>query len=64
MSHLATNSNVIKSLAIKIINQNSKNVVISAQYRQPATVFKQHERHLGNLLNKMKDSDKTIYIVG
>ena len=62
-SDLGTNNNDIESLAIEIINKKSKNVVISAQYRQPAGDFKQSKTHLENFINKMKKSNKAIYIV-
>ena len=62
-SDLGTNSNDIESLAIEIINKKSKNVVISAQYRQPAGDFKQSKTYLENFFNKMKKSNKAIYIV-
>ena len=42
-SDLGTNSNDIESLVIEIINKNSKNVVINAQYRQTAGDFKQYK---------------------
>ena len=45
-SNLGTNSNDIESLAIEIINKTIKNVVISAQYRQPAGDFKQYKTYL------------------
>ena len=61
---LWTKSNDIESLAIEIINKKSKNVVINAQYRKPAGDFKQYKTYLENLFNKMKNSNKTIYIVG
>ena len=48
-SALATNSNDIESLAIEVIKKN-KNVVISAQYREPAGDFKQHKTYL-NITN-------------
>ena len=38
---LGTNINDIESLVIEIINKSSKNIVINAQYRQPAGDFKQ-----------------------
>ena len=41
-SDLGTNNNDIESLVIKI----NKNVVISAQYRQPASDFKQYKTYL------------------
>ena len=41
-SDLGTNNNDIESLVIKI----NKNVVISAQYRQPAGDFKQYKTYL------------------
>ena len=63
-SDLGTNSNDIESLVIEIINKNSKNVVINAQYRQTAGDFKQYKAHLENFFNKMKTSNKAIYIVG
>ena len=63
-SDLRTNSNEIESLAIEIINKKNKNVVISAQYRQPAGDFKQHKTYIGNFFNKMKNSNKAIYVVG
>ena len=63
-SDLGTNSNEIESLVIEIINKNSKDVVINAQYRQPAGDFKQYKTHLENLFNKMKNSKKAIFIVG
>ena len=63
-SDLGTNSNDIESLVIEIINKNSKNFVINAQYRQPAGDFKQYKTYLENFFNKMKNSDKAIYIVG
>ena len=62
-SDLGTNNNDIESLAIEIINKKSKNVVISAQYRQPAGDFKQSKAYLENFINKMKKSNKAIYIV-
>ena len=64
MSDLARNSNDIESLAIKIINKKTKNVVISAQYRQPAGDFKHYKIYLENFFNKVKNSNKAIYIVG
>ena len=42
-SDLGTNSNDIESFAMETMNKKSKNVVISAQYRQPAGDFKQHK---------------------
>ena len=63
-SDLGTNSNDIESLATEIINKNSKNVAINAQYRQPAGDFKQYETYLENFLNKMEKSNKAIYVVG
>ena len=63
-SDLGTNSNDIESLAIEIINKNSKNAVINAQYRQPDRDFKQYKTYLENFFNKMKNSNKAIYIVG
>ena len=45
-SDLGTNSNDIESLGIEIINKKSKNVVISAHYRQPAGNFKQYKTYL------------------
>ena len=42
-SDLGTNSNGIESPAIEIINKNSKNVVINAQYRQPTRDFKRYK---------------------
>ena len=44
--------------------KKSKNVVISAQYRQPAGAFKQYKAYLENFFNKMKNYNKDIYIVG
>ena len=41
-SDLRTNSNDIESLVIDIINKNSKNVVIDAQYRQPTGLIRQY----------------------
>ena len=61
MSDLARNSNDIESLTIKIINKKTKNVVISARYRQPASDFKQYKIYLENFFNKIKNSDKAIY---
>ena len=63
-SDLGTNSNDIESLVIEIINKNSKNVVINAQYRQPARDFIQYKSYLENFFNKMKHFNKAIYIVG
>ena len=62
-SDLGTNSNNIESLVIEIINKKSKNVVISAQYRQPVGDFKQNKTYLENFFNKMKNSSRAIYIV-
>ena len=39
-----------------------KNIVISAQYRQPADDFKPYKTYLENFLNKMKNSNKPIYV--
>ena len=61
---LGTNSNDTESLVIEIINKNSKNVVINAQYRQPAGDFKQNKTYLENFFNKIKSPNKAIYIVG
>ena len=61
---LGTNSNEIESLSIEIINKKSKNVVISAHYRQPAGDFKQYKIYLESFFKKMKNSNKAIYIVG
>ena len=63
-SDLGTNRNDVESLAIEIINKDSKNVVINAQDRQPASDFKQYKTYLENFFNKMKNSNKAIYIVG
>ena len=63
-SDLGTKRNDIESLAIEIINKDNKNVVINAQYRQPAGDFKQYKTYLQNFFNKMKNSDKAIYVVG
>ena len=63
-SDLGTNSNEIESLVIEIINKNCKNVVINAQYRRPAGDFEQHKTYLENFFNKMKNSNKAIYIIG
>ena len=46
------------------MNKCCKNVVINEQYRQPAGHFKQFKTYLENFFNKMKNSDKAIYIVG
>ena len=51
------------SFAIDIINKISKNVVISAQYRQSVGDFK-HKASLDFFFNKMNNSNKTICIVG
>ena len=40
----------------------SKNLAISAQYRKPAGDFKQYKTYLENFLNKIKNSNKAIYI--
>ena len=61
-SDLGTNSNDIESLVIEIINKNSESVVINAQYRQPAGDFKQYKTYFENFFNKMKNSNKAIYI--
>ena len=61
-SDLGSNSNDIESLVIEVINKNSKNVVINAQHRQPAGDFKQYKTYLENFFNKMKNSNKVIYI--
>ena len=63
-SDLGTNSSDIESLAIEIITRNSKNVVINAEFRQPVGDFKQYKTYLENFFNKMKNSNKAIYIVG
>ena len=63
-SDLATNDNDIDLLAIEVINKKSKNVFISAQYRQPVGDFKQYKIYAENFFNKMKNSNKAIYIVG
>ena len=63
-SDLGANSNEIESLVIEIINKNIKTVVINEQYRQPAGDFKQYKTYLANYFNKMKNSNKAIYIVG
>ena len=65
-SDLATNNNdmdndMTMSLAKEIIKKK-KNVVISAQYRQPVGDFKQCKTYLWNFLNKIKTSNKTIYL--
>ena len=36
--------------------------VINAQYRQQAGDFKQYKTYLENFFNKMKNSNKAIYI--
>ena len=61
-SDLGTNSNDIESLFIETINEKSKSVVINAQYRQPAGDFKQYKTYFENFFNKMKNSNKSIYI--
>ena len=61
-SDLGTNRNDIESLAMEIINKKSKNIAISAQYRWPADGFKQYKTNFENFFNKMKNSDKAIYI--
>ena len=38
--------------------------LMNAQYRQPAGDFKQYKTYLENIFNKMKNSNKAIYIVG
>ena len=63
-SDLGTNSDDIESLVIEIVNKNSKNFVINAQYRKPAGDFKQYKTYLDNFFNKMKNPDKAIYVVG
>ena len=63
-SDLGTNSNDTESLVIQIINKNNKNVVINAQYSQPAGDFKEYKTYLETLFNKMKNSNKGTYIVG
>ena len=60
----ATNSNNIESLAIEIVNMKSKNVAISARYRQPAGDFKQYKTYLQDFFNKMKNYNTAINIVG
>ena len=62
-SDLGTNSNDIEPLVIEIINKKNKNVVINARYRQPAGDFKQYKTYLENFFNKMKNSNKAIYVV-
>ena len=56
---LATNSNDIELLAIEIINKKRKNVVVSAQYRQPFSDYKQYKTYHENFFNKVKNSNKT-----
>ena len=63
-SDLATRSNDIVPLAMKIINKKGKNHVISAQYRQLYGGFKQYKTDLENFLSKMINSTKAIYLTG
>ena len=44
------------------MNKRSKNVVINAQYRQPAGDFKQYKTYLEDFFSKMKKLFQKIFI--
>ena len=64
-SDLGTNSNDTELVIIEIINKNSKNVVINASIDNQPVILNNIKHILKkNLFNKMKNSNKAIYIVG
>ena len=61
-SDLATNFNDFESLAIEIINKKSKDVIIRAKYRQPASDFKQLKHILGDTNLNLIDSETKVKV--
>ena len=48
---ISVNNADIKALCVEIINKKSKNILINAQYRQPAGNFNEFEAYLNTFLN-------------
>ena len=48
---ISANNADIKALCVEIINKKSKNILINAQYRQPAGNFNEFEAYLNTFLN-------------
>ena len=61
---LSVNNADIETLCVEIIYKKSKNILINAQYRQPAGNFNEFEAYLNTFLAKSKTTDKTCFLVG
>ena len=58
------NNDNIEALCIEIVNKNGKNILINAQYRQPAGIYSEFEKYLKDFTNKAKNNGKYLFIVG
>ena len=58
------NNDNIEALSIEIVNNNSKNILINTQYRQPAGIYSEFEKYMKDFTNKVKNNGKDLYIVG
>ena len=51
-------------LTIEIINQKTKNIIVSTCYRPPASKIKPFKKHLKSFFDKTKCHNKKMFIVG
>ena len=61
---LCVNDDNCESLTIEIINRNTKNMLVTCLYRQPAGKIKPFKEHVKNIFSKTRHSNKPIYISG
>lgn len=63
-SNLSINTDDCESLTVELINQNTRNIIVTVMYRKPAGIFKEFKRHFKSHLTKLDHLNKHIYIAG
>ncbi len=55
---------IVESIFIEIVSTTSKNIIIGTIYRAPSGHFEMFEKKLSEILTKIDETNKIIYLTG